>query len=809
MNPPPSDPSTPPASGRAQGLDAGRALRVVQGVSPAFWERDLDQDEVWLSPRFRAMFGVSEDAQRPEVWARAHPEDLPAFTDLYETARRAVDTFSAELRVMDARGQYRWLRLEGRFIANAQGRAVRVVGMAQDIHAEREAWKRLQTLTERSHRAIEALSEAVVDGSADEQDFFISANLPRMLGYPEGTPVPDVSTYLSWVHPEDQELLRQEIRLSLKAPRQWDISYRLRHASGEYRWMRARGRSRHTAQGELRSVGMLGDIREFTLAQQELAAYRDHLEQLVAKRTTRLDAALAAAEQARARAEAADRAKSVFLAHMSHEIRTPLNGLLGLTELALAGASTPAQRRYLEVALQSGHSLLSVINDVLEMSRLQAGQPQLAREAFDVAELLAAAMRTTAPLLGARQVRLRYDIEGETTWLLGDANRLRQVAVNLLGNAAKFTDEGCIELMARLQPTAEGRLRLHLSVTDTGPGMAAEVAAHVFEPFYQGDTRLSRRHGGTGLGLAIAHAQAQALGGELQVRSVAGEGSVFWFEADFDPGTPPTADSTGLPPPGRAWLLAANPADAAWVESRLVRLGWTALATPDLAAIEALAARGETPDLVLSTPALALPSDSAAGRLRRALPHTPVVLMIRSDWSDSERERQAQVQGLTMAVTPLTPAALRQLLHDRHGSRGQAPVVADPLAGASVLLVEDNPVNQVIGQRLLEHLGVGVRSAVDGAQAVAACLETAPDLVIMDVRMPVMDGLEATRRLRSLQREGRLPRFPVPGLRAHALDTDRQAALDAGMDDYVTKPVGTEQLRQASQRWVRTGAAGG
>ncbi len=807
METPPAAPASLPSEPDADRSEAERALRVLQGVEPAFWERDLRSDRDWLSPRITTMMGLPPGAQRPEVWSRLHPEDLDGFRVVYDAAQACAGSFRQELRALNAQGEYRWLRLEGRFLPDAQGRAERVVGMAQDIQAEREARQHLEALTERMNRAIESLSEAVVDGSAEPGDFFISANLPRMLGYAEGTPVPDVHTYLSWVHPDDDAKLRHEIRVSLQAPRHWNVTYRLRHADGQYRWMRARGQSRHTAGGQLRSVGMLGDIHDFVLAQQELAGHREHLEQLVAERTASLDAALAAAEQARAQAVNADRAKSAFLAHMSHEIRTPLNGLLGLTELALATAVNASQRRYLEVALQSGHALLGVINDVLEMSRLDAGAPPLAHEPFDVAEVLAAAMRSTAPLLGQRPVRTRFDVDGEPLWLRGDANRLRQIAVNLLGNAAKFTERGRIDLHARLQPVGEDRVELLLTVSDTGPGMEAEVAAHVFEAFYQGDNSLSRRYGGTGLGLAIAQGLARAMGGELSLSTRLGEGSSFSLRAVFDrAGLQPEADEQTPLPAGTAWLLVADPEDAAWVQRRLQRLGWSCLVAPDMDALEALAARGPQPDLLLSTPGLALPPGPQSSRLRRSLPDVPVTLMIRADWSDAEREHEAQAQSMATILTPLTPAVLRRLLRESR-SRQSGARPGRTLSGISVLLVEDNPVNQVIGQRLLEHLGVGVRSAHDGAQAVAACLATAPDLVIMDVRMPVMDGLEATRRLRGLQREGRLPRFPVLGLSAHALDTDRQAALDAGMDDYVTKPIDTERLRQALQRWMQPGLA--
>jgi PAS domain S-box-containing protein len=786
-----------------EGADAARALRVLEGLAQPFWERDLHTNQAWLSPRFLELLCLKPGAQRADLDARLHPDDRPAFEAAYAAAQERVGRLTHELRALDDNDRWRWLRLQLRFWPGADGRAAKVVGMLQDIDDERRARDDISALTERMSRAMEALSEAVVDGSAEPGDFFLSPNLPRILGYPAGTPAPDVHTYLSWVHPDDRETLRQQVKRSLQEAGRWDSTYRLRHADGQYRWMRGRGESRRGRDGQLRSVGMIGDIHEFTLAQQELAAHRGRLEQLVAERTARLDAALTAAEQARERAEAADRAKSVFLAHMSHEIRTPLNGLLGLTELALGGAESPAQRRYLEVALQSGHALLNVINDVLEISRLEAGTPQLASEPFDIAELLAEALRATVPVLGRREVTVRYDIDGGPTRLLGDAARLRQVAVNLLGNAAKFTERGAISLVARLRPGSEGRVAMEVEVQDTGPGIAPEVAAHVFEAFYQGDNSLSRRHGGTGLGLAIARGLARAMGGDLSLQSRVGAGSLFTLSLQL-PAAPALAEAAPPLPPGLAWLLFGKQQDGDWLQRRIERLGWRAETVLGLDALEARAARGERPALVLVNPHQVLFEVADFGRLRRALPGVPVTLMIRADWADAAREREAMAQAMSTVVAPLPPAALAELLRDAL-ARAQTPSSAPAHGGGNdVLLVEDNPVNQVIGQRLLEHLGLHVRSAQDGAQSVAACLEHAPDLVIMDVRMPVMDGLEATRRLRTLQREGRLPPFPVVGLSAHALETDRRAALEAGMDDYLTKPIDTERLRQAVRRWMGT-----
>jgi signal transduction histidine kinase/CheY-like chemotaxis protein len=828
MSPPPA-PSDLPAPARQSAIgiadatapgavipaaQAERAWRVLEGVDQAFYERDLVSGEVWYSRQLCSLLGVHTSDPRGTLLDRCHPADRARFESLLETARRECGPLRCDLRYQPPdrpSGEWRWMRVIGRVLPGNDGRPARSVGMIQDVHDERSGAESLRLLAERMDHAMSALSEALVEGGQQPGDFFISPNLMRVLGYPDGTPVPDVPTYLSWVHPEDSEGLRREIRLAIEQPRRWNIVYRLRDAAGEWRWMRARGESRLDPERGLRAIGMVGDIHAFTLAQQELQRHREQLQTLVAERTARLDVALVAAEQARERAEQADRAKSAFLAHMSHEIRTPLNGLLGLTELALNSAESPAQQRWLEVALQSGRALHAVINDVLEISRLESGAPALVVDAFDAAAVLADAVRATAPLVGLRPVVTRYDFVGEPQRLRGDAKRLRQIAVNLLGNAAKFTEAGHIDLVAEVRRLDDGRAELHLTVADTGPGMTPEVAARVFEPFFQGDSGLARRHEGTGLGLAIARGLASAMDGELKLDTVPGQGSRFELRLPMaiDPGAVPLPSAGS----GLAWVLVRNADDGAWMGRRIGRLGWQVETVLGFDALLARAAGDVAPDLLLLNPLLTPLDEPTLLRLRAALPATAITLMIRADWSDAALERLMREHGLRPFVSPMTPQVLAEMLAAaRRGPREMPPAphpaAPAPPPGAEVLLVEDHEVNRVIGRQMLENLGLRVRSAIDGEQSLQACLSQPPDVVLMDVRMPVMDGLEATRRLRALQAEGRLPRFPVLGLSAHALDVDRSAALQAGMDDYLTKPIDAERLRLALHRWVTGDAAG-
>jgi CheY-like chemotaxis protein len=556
-----------------------------------------------------------------------------------------------------------------------------------------------------------------------------------------------------------------------------------------------------------------------------MAQRREALELLVQERTAQLVAALALAEQRRLEAERANAAKSRFLAHMSHEIRTPLNGVLGLTELALRGATSPDQRRYLTVAHQSGQALLRVISDVLDFSRIEAGRVDLRPQTLDLPALLADALRAMMPLARRHDLVLMYDWTGDSDLVTGDETGIRQIVTNLLGNAVKFTLQGEVSLTTHARRDGPAHLALAIQVRDSGPGIPQAMLSRVFEPFEQGDDSLARGHGGTGLGLAIAYRLVAAMGGAMQVECPAEGGTVFTLalrlplaniERNADAGVTEQAASPGAHQAvgRRAWLVYHRAAPALWLARRLERLGWQVIRCIGLydALGRALDSNEPRPDLVLlAEPALSPGIDLQP--LRAALPTTRMHLLIRSDWHDPALEQQATALGLSSMVAPLTPSALlglgqnlsptRVQIAERDDADNPAPDAALPLrAGASVLLVEDNPVNQIVGQAFLQALGLRVRVVDGGSEALASCRDDPPDLVLMDLQMPGMDGLEATRRLLALQREGHWPGAPIVALTAHASHTDRSACLAAGMAGVLTKPLSLDGLRRQLLPWL-------
>ncbi len=782
-----------------------RCVRIVLGMSGAFWERDFDSDTVWYSPNFFRVLGLPENtALREQINARVHPDDLPGFQKTYDAAVRQGGPFQYDVRFLDHTEQYRWARASGRVWLHPDGRPRRLMGMMNDVHAEKEAQLAAQDSQALYERALAASSEAHFERTVGRADFTTSSNLAQMLGHPAGTPPPDAATLLSWVHPDDQGIVRESSRRARASEGPWEATYRLRLHDGSYRWFRGRGRTYRSEAGELRMTGMLGDVHQQMLDRQELDHHRQNLAELVAQRTASLNAALQEAQQERAHAEEANRAKSEFLAHMSHELRTPLNGALGMAELALRVAKEPAQRRYLDAALVSGQTLLRLIDDVLDYARSDRQAIELEQAPFDLADEVAQVMRSLMPSVRSKGLLMMFDWQSDgDTMIIGDATRVRQVVTNLVGNACKYTASGHVALTAQLTPTTPGHAQALVRVQDSGGGIDAARRQAVFEPFVQGDTSLTRGHGGAGLGLAIARRWARAMGGDVVLADSGPTGSTFEFS--WSVALPPDAPEATAVPPGLAWLIYAVPsAVQRWLCTRFARFGWRSDVLPSVqAAAEQARRAGDPPQLVVVSERT-LGSVGELTLLREALPHTQIALLVRPDWDRPDIEAAAVRLNMPLVVPPLTPRDLRRLLMDAHpladAKSATAPVVRKERP--TVLVVEDHPVNRMVAQAMLGELGVDVRCADDGQQAVASCGASPPDLVLMDLQMPVMDGLEATRQLRQLQRSGRLPAFPIVALTAHVGDADRAQALAAGLDDYLTKPVQLPALEAALRRWL-------
>ena len=786
--------------------------RMFASLSEGVWQRDLASGEVWFSARFKELLGFADGEfsdQATSLLERSHPDDRVVLQRLRDNALASLVPCTGEARLQTRSGEWRWFRATVRVWPDDDGRPAMLFGSMIDVHVEKQAVAESLALAQRFDRAMAASSEAHFERTAGVDDFFMSPRIATLLGHPPGTPAPSSETFLSWVHPDDLPALLAVIRSAATGPGAWELDFRLRCVDGSYRWFGGRGGSAFDAQGRLRMTGMLGDIHAHKLAQQELAQHRERLAQTVDERTALLTAALELAESRRAAAERANEAKATFLAHMSHELRTPLNGVMGMTQLAARGATSEVQRRYLELAEQSGRSLLRILDDVLDFTKAEAGKLKLVAEPFDLPQLVAETVRGLAPQIGNRPLHMLFDCVGTLSHVTGDAGRVRQIVSNLVGNALKFTPQGSIEIVVALQAGAPDRCSARIEVRDTGIGMDEATQQRVFEAFEQADSSTTRRHGGTGLGLAIVRLLAGLMGGAVEVRSAPGEGSTFTVDLDLGAAPqPPSAWAQAGEAGGHAWLLYASAVPAQWVRRRLARIGWSADIVAEGVA-DALArlrdAGTPLPDCIVVADE-ALTDTAALAALRRALPRrVPMSLLLRPDFRIPDLAEAAPLPGVHLAIAPLTCADLHLLVHPLAPPAPAAETTAPlPMDGLSplVLVVEDLETNRLIVCEMLRVLGMRVGIATSGEEALRACNRTPPDLVLMDIQMPGMDGLEATRRLRAKQRRAELPAFPIIALTANAMETDRDASRAAGLDEHLAKPLGLDQLRALLARWL-------
>jgi PAS domain S-box-containing protein len=774
---------------------ATESLNIAQtAAGVATFDFDFRRNSRICSDNFRELLALPPATSLDDLnraLSRVHPDDFTRVRSAPLETTPANPHYRCEYRVLPDGGGERWIGEKAKVTRGQSGEVERITGAIVDISDLKRTKAALGSVEIRLERALRGTQDGLWEIDLLTHVSWYGLRFGELLGYTVEELGSSHEQFVTLIHPEDRARVAAALDDHLAHRAVYDLEFRVRHKAGHFEWMRARGQAERAADGTpLRLAGAMQLVTDRKLAEQ-----------------ASLDAKLAA--------EAANRAKSSFLANLSHEIRTPMNGVLGMSQILAETPLDNTQREYLDIIRGSAKALLSLINGVLDLSKIEADRLELENVEFDLIHLLYETVAATALQSAAKGIELIVSIEAEVpVRVRSDPGRLRQVVLNLLGNAVKFTHEGHITVHVATQPRTDGRTGLTIEVSDTGIGIPADRIDRLFKSFSQVDSSTTRHYGGTGLGLSIVKSLAELMGGEVGVHSEQRKGSTFWVRVAVDVAREqPERAPLGL---GRKILIVDDvPAarDSLALKLKLYSYETVSAGSVD-EALQHLSA-GASFDLVLADELMpvrggldllsALRTDARHARL-------PFVLLslFGAEHDTADREYRPDAVGLKPIRAVQLATLVDQVLTGQVPQAPHfksAPRALPTFRGLRILLVEDNPVNQRVAQRTLQNLAADVTIANNGAEALERLGTANFDAVLMDCQMPVMDGFTATRRIREREARGGGKRLPIIALTANVMSEDRENCAAAGMDAHLGKPIEAAQLIETLSRFLKAPAS--